>query len=158
MLLELCTQHPALPRPWPRGRSLRLLAPGVSDHISSSANRFPRNSEHGDPQGARAEPSITGRSHMTEILTGKERGIKAFKSPVQCCSLPAAHGAAEKLSGWAAISVLRSSLQKQCNWQERMLHIYTSISIGKTRIGWYVKLHGKHCQMSDKPLQIIHHE
>lgn len=78
MLLELCTQHPAFPRHWPRGRSLRLLAPGVSDHISSSANRFPRNSEHGDPQGARAEPSITGRSHMTEILTGKERDIKAF--------------------------------------------------------------------------------
>ena len=80
MLLELCTQHPAFPRHWPRHRSLRLLAPGMSDHISSSSNRFPRNSEHWDLWGAREEPSFTGRSHMTEMLIGKQRGIKALKS------------------------------------------------------------------------------
>lgn len=63
-------------------------AHSVSDQISASANRFPGDGRHWDLGDSRAEPSVTGRSDRTLLLTGKREGIKA---PNSCSGMPAVH-------------------------------------------------------------------
>lgn len=78
-------------------------AHSVSDQISASANRFPGDGRHWDLGDSRAEPSVTGRSDRTLLLTGKREGIKAPNSPAQECLLFTAtqhSGLQEKLSSW----------------------------------------------------------
>lgn len=54
------------------------------------ANRFPGDSRHWDLGHSEAEPSVTGTSDMTVLLTGKGRDIKAptLLSSNACCPLP----------------------------------------------------------------------
>ena len=123
MLLELCAQRPASPRHWPRRRNLRLPAPGMSDHISSPANRFPRNSECWGLQGARAEPSITGRSHITEMLIGRV----SYQGPHVPMGLQRSSRAGQPSQSLAPLSRNSVTGKRGCSIS---IHLYLQVKLG----------------------------